>query len=162
MLTSKIENLKEEVQKKRENQLYAQSRKISSSTRSKNTKNLFLSFQESVFKYSQGISYDLRWERERGRERVAYETARKIIFVSVPLSRTSQRFTLLIRRFRGPCATMYNIPPYLKNESNKNAFRRGGMRARRTGNGDTDFSFISASWWYVSTEISLVRELWYS
>lgn len=60
MLTSKIENLKEEVQKKRENQLYAQSRKISSSTRSKNTKNLFLSFQESVFKYSQGISYDLR------------------------------------------------------------------------------------------------------
>lgn len=60
MLTSKIENLKEEVQKKRENQLYARSRKISSSTRSKNTKNLFLSFQESVFKYSQGISYDLR------------------------------------------------------------------------------------------------------
>lgn len=110
----------------------------------------------SILKESRMI-YD-----ERERERVAYETARKIIFVSVPLSRTSQRFTLLIRRFRGPCATMYNIPPYLKNESNKNAFRRGGMRARRTGNGDTDFSFISASWWYVSTEISLVRELWYS
>lgn len=94
----------------------------------------------SILKESRMI-YD-----ERERERVAYETARKIIFVSVPLSRTSQRFTLLIRRFRGPCATMYNIPPYLKNESNKNAFRRGGMRARRTGNGDTDFSFISASW----------------